>query len=266
MKKTCYLTENTKKGVSMIQVIERVFTILEELSLDGEVSLESLASLTGLNRGTLCNILRSLIELGFVKRSRSSHYELTSRFRELVNGINFAEKEKTLFRQTVESLAESTGESGVLSIMHGDRVAVVTQAQHPRVLMLNTMEIYAALSLYHSVSGRILVSHLEHDALTGLCSRTGFPGSEWDDIESFEELEKACSKIRRDGLSVMKNPKLGIISFAVPVFWKENVMSLGLTMPISRCPSAERKKIVEQLKQHADRLSRTPGRRQAVHG
>ena len=245
----------------MIQVIERVFTILEELSLDGEVSLESLANLTGLNRGTLCNILRSLIELGYVVRSRSSHYELTSRFRELVNGIHFSENEKTLFRQTVESLAESTGESGVLSIMHGDRVAVVTQVQHPRVLMLNTMEIYAALSLYHSVSGRILVSHMDRAARTGLCSRTGFPRSEWDDIESFEELEKNCSKIRRDGISVMKNPKLGIISFAVPVFWNDIVMSLGLTMPISRCPSGERKKIIEQLKKHADRLSRTAGRK-----
>lgn len=251
-----------QKGKFMIQVIERVFIILEELSLDGEVSLESLANLTGLNKGTLCNILRSLIELGYVVRSRSSHYELTSRFRELVNGINFSENEKNLFRQAVESLAESTGESGVLAILRGDRVAVVTQAQHPRVLMLNTMEIYAALSLYHSVSGRILVSHMERDVRNGLCSRTGFPGSEWDDIESFQELEKRCSKIRRDGISIMKNSKLGIISFAVPVFRNSIVMSLGLTMPISRCQPAARKKIIEQLKHHADHLSRTDGRQE----
>jgi len=241
----------------MIQVIERVFTILEELSLDGEVSLESLAKLTGLNRGTLCNILRTLIELGYVVRSRSSHYELTSRFRELVNGVHFSENEKALFRQTVESLAKSTGESGVLAIIRGDRVAVVTQAQHPRVLMLNAMEFYAALSLYHSVSGRILVSFMKKDARTVLCSRTGFPGSEWDDIESSQALEKACSKIRRTGISVMKNPGLGIIAFAVPVFWNDRVMSLGLTMPLSRCQPAARKKIIEHLKQHADRLSRS---------
>lgn len=241
----------------MIQVIERVFTILEELSLDGEVSLESLAKVTGLNKGTLCNILRSLIELGYVVRSRNSHYELTSRLQELVNGIHFSEKEKIFLRQTVESLAKTTGESGVLSIMRGDRVAVVTQAQHPRVIMLNTMEIYAALSLYHSVSGRILVSYMDPDARNGLCSRTGFPGSEWDDIGSFQELEEACSKIRQEGISVMENPKQEIIAFAVPVFWNSMVMSLGLTMPISRCPSAEREKIIEQLKDHAERLSRS---------
>ena len=241
----------------MIQVIERVFTILEELSLDGEASLETLAKLTKLNKGTLCNILRSLIELGYVVRSRSGHYELTSRLRELVNGIHFAEKEKTLFRQTVEALAESTGESGVLSIMHGDRVAVVTQAQHRRLIMLNTVEIYAALSLYHSVSGRILVAYMNQDTRNGLCLRTGFPGVEWNDIESFQELEKACLEIRQDGISIMENLKQEIIAFAVPVFWNNMIMSLGLTMPISRCPSAERKKIIEQLKKHADCLSRS---------
>lgn len=37
----------------MIQVIGRVFAILEELSLDGEVSLESLARITGLNGDAL---------------------------------------------------------------------------------------------------------------------------------------------------------------------------------------------------------------------
>ena len=123
--------------------------------------------------------------------------------------------------------------------------------------MLNTFEIYAALSLYHSVSGRILVSYLNREARIDLCARTGFPGEQWDESRNLEELEKACFKIRRAGISVMKNPEQGIIAFAVPVFWNTGVMSLGLTMPISRCQPTARKKIIEQLKQHADRLSRT---------
>jgi len=251
----------------MIQVIERVFTILEELSLDGEVSLESLAKLTGLNKGTLCNILRSLIELGYVARTRSSHYELTARFSELAAGTEFPESAMGSFRQTVDSLAETTGESGVLAVLRRDRVAVVAQAQHAQVLMLNTFEIYAALSLYHSVSGRILVSYLDREARAGLCARTGFPGDQWDESRTSEELEKACSRIRRAGISVMKNPEQGIIAFAVPVFRNDGVMSLGLTMPISRCQPAARKKIVEQLKLHADRLSQTAGRETTVrHG
>ena len=236
----------------MIQVIERVFTILEELSLDGEVSLESLADLTRLNKGTLCNILRSLIELGYVARTRSSHYELTPRFRELTLGMDFSESEEALFRRTVESLAEATGESGVLAVLHGDRVAIAAQAQHPRLLMLNTVEIYAALSLYHSVSGRILIAFLDREDRRRLCERIGFPGSQWDDIQTFQELEKACLKIRRAGIAVMKNPKQEIIALAVPVPRRNGrMMSLGLTLPLSRCSPAQRRKITDELKNHA---------------
>ena len=241
----------------MIQVIERAFAILEELNLDGEVSLESLARITKLNKGTLCNILRTMIELGYVSRPRNSHYSLTDRFRELAGGETAPPGEMELYRKCVESLAESTGESGVLAVMRGDRIAVVVQAQYQRTLMINPHEIYAALSLYRSVSGRILVSNIPETERAALCGRTGFPGGEWDNIGTVSELENACKKIRRSGLSVMENDNDEIISFAVPVFRPSGqIMSLGLTMPQMRCRSAERTRIVKLLKEHAAALSK----------
>ena len=58
----------------------------------------------------------------------------------------------------------------------------------------------------------------------------------------------------------MKNPELGIIALAVPVNCAGHAMSLGLTMPLSRCSAAVRSKIIVQLKNHAERLARTsPG-------
>lgn len=240
----------------MIQVIDRVFTIIEELSLDGEVSLDSLARITGLNKGTICNILRSLIELGYVARTRGSHYALTDTFRRLAETEACSAAELEEMRKTVVSLAESTRESGVLSVLRGDRVAVVTQAQHSRPLMINPMEIYAALSLYHSVSGRILVSHLTEEQRARLTGRIGFPEAQWDSIASLPALEKACRKIRRDRLSVMRNPEQGIIAFAVPVFRPDGrVFSLGLTMPLMRCTSPVKRQILQDLSSHAEKLS-----------
>ena len=46
----------------------------------------------------------------------------------------------------------------------------------------------------------------------------------------------------------MENSEQEIIAFAVPVFWNNIVMPLGLTMPISRCSSAERKKSLNSSK------------------
>lgn len=243
----------------MIQVIGRVFAILEELSLDGEVSLDSLAGITGLNKGTLCNILRTLIELGYIRRSRGSHYELTEKFRELSASESRSAAEMELFQQTVASLANSTEESGVIAELRRGKVAVAAQSQYQRALMVNAMEVYAALSLYHSVSGRILLSYLSASEREQLCDSNGFPGEKWDGIESSEDLEKACSKIRRESLAVMKNPAEGIISFAVPVFYKSGkVMSLGLTMPLIRCTVEFRQKVLNELKSHALRLEKFP--------
>ena len=240
----------------MIQVIERVFGILEELSLDGEVSLDPLARITGLNKGTLCNILRSLIELGYVVRTRESHYALTDSFRRLAGTESFSAAELDRMHEIVASLAASTGESGVLSVLRGTRVAVVTQAQHSRQLMINPVEVYAALSLYHSVSGRILVSFLTTEQRARLTSAIGFPGAEWDGIETLPGLEKACRKIRREAISVMKNPEQGIIAFAVRVgLPASGAMSLGLTMPLMRCSADMRKRIPDLLHEHADRIA-----------
>ena len=242
----------------MIQVIGRVFAILEELSLDGEVSLESLARITGLNKGTLCNILRTLIELGYIRRSRSSHYELTERFRGLCGPESLPAAELESFRREVHALAESTGESGVLTELRTDRVAVVVQAQHPRTLMVNAAELYAALSLYHNVSGRILVSYLPAEQRADLCGRIGFPGAQWDGIDSLPQLENVCRKIRQTAVSVMENPEQEIIAFAVPVFRPaEKIMALGLTMPLMRCPQNVREKIVTELRIHAGNLGTT---------
>lgn len=256
----CYiisiLIDNTNCVNGMIQVIERTFAILEELSLDGEVSLESLARITGLNKGTLCNILRTMIELGYVSRPRSSHYSLTGRFRELAQEEMFSPVEIEAFRKCVNSLAESTGESGVLAVMRGDRIAVTAQAQYQRALMINPFEIYAALSLYRSVSGRILVSNLSVQERKALCARTGYPGADWEDISSSAELEISCKKIRQSGISIMENPVEQIISFAVPVFHSSGkVMSLGLTMPMMRCRAGERNRIIKLLKEHAAAIS-----------
>ena len=240
----------------MIQVIERVFTVLEELSLDGEVSLEALAKVSTLNKATLCNILRTLIELGYVQRSRPSHYCLSERFHFLVQRETIPADELDTLRSAVFSLAEETEESGVLATLRGERIAVVTQAQYPRTIMVNTHEIYAALSLYHSVSGRILVACLPAEERRHLCQRVGFPKGQWDGIGTFTALEEVCANIRRDQLSVMENPQQEIVSFAVPVTRLGRIFSLGLTMPLPRCPSRRRREIISCLRKCALSISK----------
>lgn len=242
----------------MIQVIDRVFQILEELSLDGEVSLEALGRITSLNKGTLCNILRSMIELGYVRRARCGHYQLSEKFRELAMGGPFEYPVLERIRNAVRTLADDTRESGVIATLRGTRVSILAQAQYQRSLMINTKEIYAALSLYHSVSGRILVSYLNAEQRARLTEVSGMPGALWDGIDTLEKLEDACFAIRRSRISIMQNPSLEIISFAVPVMAASSAtcVSMGLTVPLMRCRAGDRKKVIVLLRENAEKLEK----------
>jgi DNA-binding IclR family transcriptional regulator len=65
----------------MIQVIHRCFELLELFRKYGILSLKAAEKETGLNKATLCNILKTLSDLGYVSRRGRGDYVITERFR-----------------------------------------------------------------------------------------------------------------------------------------------------------------------------------------
>ena len=242
----------------MIQVIERVAKIVDELARDGEVSLESMVRLHGLNRGTLCNILRTLIDLKWVEKCGRGNYRLSSNFKEMCNTPKWDKRGIELMQNAVMELSQELRESVVVSTLHRHRLVVVVQAQYQRELMINQVIYYAKLSLFTSVSGRAICAFLppaERRAVYSLCdaepTEPNRPGS-------FEEFESVLAEVRQVGASIMTNHHLGIKSFAVPVLDSagEVCASLGLTMPLSRLPEDGGARIVSELRRADKRLMR----------
>lgn len=222
----------------MIQVIERVVKIMDELALDGEVSLESMVRLHGLNKGTLCNILRTLIDLNWVEKCGRGNYRLSDHFREFCNAPEWDKDGVELMQRTVTDLSRELRESVVISTLRRRRLVVVVQAQYQRELMINQVIYYAKLSIFTSVSGRAICACLppaERKAIYALCAAAP---NEPNAPGSFEEYEKLLAEVREAGISIMTNHHLGIKSFAVPVLDAKGTVcaSLGLTMPLARLP------------------------------
>ena len=220
----------------MIQVITRTFKLLEEMALDGMVSLESLARTGDLNKGTLCNILKTLIELGYVERCSRGRYRLSENFRNLCSPVQWDPNLTIMMQRHTEKLADELRESIVISSIRNNRVSIIAQSQYQRNLMINEVICYARLSLYHSVSGRIVISYLPPEQRKKLFDSCGAPGEAWENAGDFESFETATATIRERELSVMTNEDEGIKSFAVPIFDPDRKIcaSLALTLPISQ--------------------------------
>lgn len=238
----------------MIQVLTRTFAIFQELSRKGECSLEELACATRLNKGTLCNILRTLIELDCVAKSMRGCYRIGKGFYSLARN-HTAEKYKETAQSIAESLAKELGESVVISTLRNDRVEIISQAQAQvqHHLMVNPEIFYNNLSLYHSVSGRILYSFLPLADRMHLFEIYGAPLEQWDGYPDFYALEAAAEAIRADSLSVMTNLSEGIKSFAIPLYDHTGCISaaLGVTLPIFRLPAEPEKTLLGPMRNAA---------------
>ncbi len=234
----------------MIQVIERAVKIMEELALDGEVPLESMVRLHGLNKGTLCNILRTLVDLNWVEKCGRGNYRLSDHFRELCNTPEWDKRGIEIMQRAATDLSVELRESTVISTLRRRRLVVVVQAQYQRELMINQVIFYGKLSLYSSVSGRVICACLppaERKAIYAQCAPLD---GELNGVDGFDGYEAELAKIRESGISIMTNHTLGIKSFAVPILDSSGAVcaSFGLTMPLSRLPADDGAGIVAALR------------------
>ena len=160
----------------MIQVIERAFSILEHLRNNHVLSLGVLAKRSGVNKSTLCNILRTMSDLGYIENDGRGNYRISEKFKQLAQPLPEEELLRSQCMHFCKALAEETRESGVIATLRNRKLSVLAQSQYPRSLMIS-MTVYENLSLYHSVSGRIILAFLKPSELDEIIDLHGCPPS-----------------------------------------------------------------------------------------
>jgi DNA-binding IclR family transcriptional regulator len=220
------------------------------------VSLDAISQSTKLNKGTLCNILKTMIALGYIEKCGVGSYQISSKFVALARPFYRNETIVELSNRFAHLLSEQTKESGVVSTLRMDKVHILAQAQHQRQVMIN-FSYYKDLSLYHSVSGRVLLAYLNNTRLEEITKSVGLPGKEWDNANTLEDLKKAINTIRDAGMSIMRNPVHEITSYAMPIIdgAGEICAALGLTVPVFRLGNDNESKIINSLRTNSREMS-----------
>ena len=241
----------------MIQVIGRTFQVLELLSPNVGQTLDSLSQATGLNKGTLCNILKTLVEIEYVEKHGPGSYCLSPKLLKLTTPFSLDKAIEALGKRRTQVVAKETKESCVVCSLRENEVYVVAQTQYERSLMINAFSVYKDLSLYNSVSGRALISFLSKKEQKIITDSVGFPGTEWNNISKVDDFKEATADIIKNELVIMYNEEKEIASFAVPVFDadKNICASIGVTAPIFRVRGGE-EIIIKSLRQAASKMTK----------
>lgn len=234
----------------MIQVIERVFGIIEMLSKEETLRLKEIAEARKLNKATLCNILKTLIDLGYVKKTGDSQYTLSEKFQTLA----YSKAQKTSLLSIAEEhareLANETRESGTVTVLHNGKAILIAKAVYNQSVIINT-DVFNNLALLKSASGKILLA-FQDEKTTGEILKKELSGE-----SSLETLKKELKNIRQEKFTMHEVADRQAYAFAVPVFAPDNAIAaaLGICIPSNRYTESHNKEIKTALDRISEKMS-----------
>ncbi|MGV3722953.1 MAG: IclR family transcriptional regulator, partial [Actinomycetota bacterium] len=177
-----------------VQVLQRAFSILDILALR-EAGLAELSQLTGIQKTTLHNILKTLVELGAVTRTVGGRYAIGAKIAELGEPEFRRVSLQPLAQRIANGLTAEIGESVVISVLRGAERFVIAYTDGPQELTVR-LDLSERRSPYNASTGRVLLAYLSAAERERVIDLRGLPGDEWRAITTREELNASLDEIR----------------------------------------------------------------------
>ncbi len=246
---------DAKPANTSIQVISRMFSLLDVLSLQGEaVSLKSISEQTGLHPSTAHRILNDLAVGGMVERSGPGSYRLGLHLLTLGNLVRARLDVKELAVRPMQELHRLTAQSVSLFVRQDDDALCVARSVTDRHGIQITRNMGLRVPVLGNAAGKAL---LLNDSNVELQRLAGGPGLRAD------QLHAEVVHIRQSGVAQdndLHDPHVQVT--AVPVWDDQGQVTATLVMqaPAGRMSP----EWLDALKGTAQRISSGLGARTAA--
>lgn len=237
---------DAKSASTSIQVLSRMFSLLDTLARDGDaVSLKLISEQTGLHPSTAHRILNDLAVGGMVERSGPGSYRLGLRLLELGNLVRARLDVRELAVRPMQELHRLTGHPVSLFVRQEDDALCIERTVSERNGVQVTRVMGLRVPLTSSAAGKILLLNDSGSILQSLSN--GHPG-----------LSAELSQIRQSGLAQEGEGQDPSLQLAAAPIWDDQgrvTASLALNAPVARISP----EWGEALKNTAQRISGSLG-------
>lgn len=237
---------DAKSASTSIQVLSRMFSLLDTLARDGDaVSLKLISEQTGLHPSTAHRILNDLAVGGMVERSGPGSYRLGLRLLELGNLVRARLDVRELAVRPMQELHRLTGHPVSLFVRQEDDALCIERTVSERNGVQVTRVMGLRVPLTSSAAGKILLLNDSGSNLQSLSN--GHPG-----------LSAELSQIRQSGLAQEGEGQDPSLQLAAAPIWDDQgrvTASLALNAPVARISP----EWGEALKNTAQRISGSLG-------
>lgn len=244
-----------RESTGGVQSLQRAFVLLEGLAdAGGEASLSELAGNTGLPAPTIHRLIRTLVDLGYVRQNTNRRYALGSRLIRL--GENASRQFGTWARPYLDELVDATGETANLAVLERDEVVYVAQVPSRHSMRMFT-EVGRRLLPHGTGVGKAMLSQVPADDVRALLRRTGMAAYTPHTITDPEEFVGHLAGIAERGYALDESEQeLGVRCIAVPLTGGPVPAAVSISGPEGRLTSEVAERLAPVVVTIGARLSR----------
>jgi IclR family acetate operon transcriptional repressor len=238
-----------------VQSLERAFAILETMAdAGGVISLSQLATDADLPLPTIHRLVRTLVDLGYVRQEASRQYSLGPRLIRL--GETTSRMLGRWARPHMERVARELGESVNLAMLDGDQVVYVGQVMASRNSMRMFTEVGRRVLPHSTAVGKAMLAEMDPADVRALLARTGMPARTEHTITSVDALEAELKRTVERGYALDEGEQeLGVRCVAVLVPDAPQHDALSMSGPLPRMTDEVVQRAVGPLREAAEAIS-----------
>jgi len=216
-----------------IQSVARAMTTLETIASQGGVlGVSQIAARSGLSVPTVHRIVRTLVDLGYLRQEPSRLYALGPRL------LLLADSSSATMRSTAQRhlarLVDELGETANLAVLDGSQVAYVAQVPSRHAMRMFT-EVGKRVLPHCTAVGKALLLDMPPDELRVLLQRNGMPRRTEMTITDPEVYVEHLSAAATEGFTLDDGEQeVGVRCVAVPVRDAPVRLALSISGPAPR--------------------------------
>ncbi len=234
--------EHQPKATPNIQVIERVFTLIDLLSSRQEaMSLKEISEKSGLHPSTAHRILNDLTLGHYVDRTEPGSYRLGLKMLELGNLVKARLNIRDVALEPMHHLHQFIDESVNLSLRQGDEIVYIERAFSEKSGMQVVRAIGGRAPLHLTSVGKLFLSLESPEELSLYAKRTLLKGSTKNSITNLEDLKTELNQVRsRKSATDNEELELGVRCIAAGIYddQEQLVAGLSISAPADRLDDA----------------------------
>jgi IclR family acetate operon transcriptional repressor len=255
------------RGRSGVQSLDRAFAILEAMAeAGGPIGLSQLAARAGLPLATIHRLVRTLVDLGYVRQEASRQYSLGPRLMRLVDSST--QRLGSLAKPHMHRVVSALGESVNLAILDGDEVVYVAQVQPSNNFMRMFTEVGRRAQPHTTAVGKAMLATRPDGEVLDLLARTGMKRHTDRTLTTPQEFLADLARVRERGYALDEGEQeLGVRCVAVAIRNAPRLMALSMSGPLTRMGDDVVAAAAPALTAAAERLAdelRPPSRLDAV--